>query len=291
MLLKALDRDPRQRYATAGELGRDIDNFLRGEPVSARPATIVYFLGKRLARHRLAVAAALGCTLALATLAGYAYVRIAHLRDVAEAARKDAEIARDGAETARARAAHERRRADSINEFVQYVMDALDPKNSHGRGVNREMMDRADRMLSTRFAGEPQEEAAIRATLGRNMLALGQFATAEGELRRVIELMTTAPGALAPQALAAMQQLAEVYRERGKIAEACELSQKVVELCKDRYGIAAPQTLDAMNTLAAALNEQRRSDQAEEVCRKALFWLVKSRELRTSSLPIRIHWF
>jgi tetratricopeptide (TPR) repeat protein len=294
VLLKALDRDPRRRYATAGELGRDIDNVLRGEPVFARPTTVTYFLGKKLARHRLTVVGISACVLAMCALAGWSYLRVAHARDAAwaardraeiarrdaevarkeaEAARREAEAARDSAEAARAKAAREARRADATNECLQYMLDALDPKNSHGRGVNNEMMDRANRMLATRFADEPQEEASIRATLGRNMLAIGQFATAEAQLRRAIELMTTGSGApVQPGSpmLGAMQQLAEVYRERGKVAEACELSQKAVKLCADLDGPAAPQTLNAMNTLAGALNDQGRCDDAENECRLAL---------------------
>src|SRR5262249_7064585 len=34
---KAIDRDPRQRYATAGELAADVQRYVEDEPIKARP--------------------------------------------------------------------------------------------------------------------------------------------------------------------------------------------------------------------------------------------------------------
>jgi non-specific serine/threonine protein kinase/serine/threonine-protein kinase len=55
---KALQKEPRQRYATAAELAEDLRRHLAGLPVRAQPASFVYKSGKFLRRHRWAVAAA-----------------------------------------------------------------------------------------------------------------------------------------------------------------------------------------------------------------------------------------
>ena len=51
LLLKALHRDPEQRYATGAELAADIDRYLRGEPLTARKYTTLVLLQKRLKKH------------------------------------------------------------------------------------------------------------------------------------------------------------------------------------------------------------------------------------------------
>ena len=53
VLLKALGKEPGQRYPNASELADDLDNYLEGRPLAARPATFMYSFRKRVARYRL----------------------------------------------------------------------------------------------------------------------------------------------------------------------------------------------------------------------------------------------
>jgi WD40 repeat protein len=52
MLLKALARCPDERYPAAGAFADDIQKFLNGDPLSARAPTFLYFLRKKIAKHR-----------------------------------------------------------------------------------------------------------------------------------------------------------------------------------------------------------------------------------------------
>ncbi|MGH7180313.1 MAG: protein kinase domain-containing protein, partial [Tepidisphaeraceae bacterium] len=56
LLLKALARKPDQRYASAGEMATDIENYLRGDALIARPPSRTYYLRKRIRRYRLPLA-------------------------------------------------------------------------------------------------------------------------------------------------------------------------------------------------------------------------------------------
>ena len=58
LCLKAMHNDPAQRYHSVEALIRDIDHYLKGEPLEARPDTLRYRAGKFVKRHRRAVAAA-----------------------------------------------------------------------------------------------------------------------------------------------------------------------------------------------------------------------------------------
>jgi serine/threonine-protein kinase len=74
IVLKALEKLPAGRYASAAALSKDIERYLRGEPVMARPGGGWYRFRKLLGRHRLQVAAAAGAVLALAATAAVAAV-------------------------------------------------------------------------------------------------------------------------------------------------------------------------------------------------------------------------
>ena len=49
--LKAIEKVPDRRYQSASEMTADIDRFLSGEPIEAKPASMVYYAGRRLRKH------------------------------------------------------------------------------------------------------------------------------------------------------------------------------------------------------------------------------------------------
>lgn len=63
IVLKALRKDPAERYSSVEQFSADVERHLAGLPVLARPATFGYRAGKFLRRHRIAAAfAALAVT-------------------------------------------------------------------------------------------------------------------------------------------------------------------------------------------------------------------------------------
>ena len=72
IVLKCLEKDRTARYDSARALGDDLDRYLAGEPVLARPAGAWYHLRKRLAKHRRIVAASAIALIVLAVAVGWA---------------------------------------------------------------------------------------------------------------------------------------------------------------------------------------------------------------------------
>ena len=69
---KCLRPRPKDRYPSVDALTRDVQRYLEGRPVLARPQTTVYRLGKFVRRHRGPVAAAILVALTLVASLGYA---------------------------------------------------------------------------------------------------------------------------------------------------------------------------------------------------------------------------
>ncbi len=70
VVLKCLEKDPRRRYAAAGELAEDLGRVLAREPVRARPQAWLRRNLRRLKRHRRGVLAAAGAAAVLLAAAG-----------------------------------------------------------------------------------------------------------------------------------------------------------------------------------------------------------------------------
>ena len=68
--LKALEKDPARRYASASELAADIERHLRDEPVLASPPSLLYRARKFARRHRWQAAAAAAATFLVLLAAG-----------------------------------------------------------------------------------------------------------------------------------------------------------------------------------------------------------------------------
>lgn len=96
IVLKAMDKDPDQRYATAGDLADDLSRFLRYEPIMARPATLAQRI-RRFARHHREVTGAVAAGVIALAGAG-AFLVKAKIDFDREIREKDAENARQRAE-------------------------------------------------------------------------------------------------------------------------------------------------------------------------------------------------
>ncbi len=112
--MKALDKDRRRRYETAGDLAADVLRYLRDEPVSACPPSTGYLLRKLSRRYRtiLATAAAIAATLLLAAIVSTAFAFSEKAaRAEADRLRREAEDAKQASESEKERALAAEKRA------------------------------------------------------------------------------------------------------------------------------------------------------------------------------------
>ena len=112
IILKALERDRDRRYESPRALASDLERYLEGRTVNARPLTRRYRFGKFVRRHRIQVAAACLSIAALtggAIAAGVGFVR---------------------ASRAEASARQEAATAQEVSGFLTRLFGAADPKRA-----------------------------------------------------------------------------------------------------------------------------------------------------------------
>ncbi|MEM1142145.1 MAG: protein kinase [Pseudomonadota bacterium] len=163
ILVKAMAKDPADRYASVTDLLRDLQRFRSGQPVLAREQTTLYRSGKFVLRHRLGLAATAALfVLLIASLAVTTWQaeRIKHQRD----------------------------RAEAMNSFMQEVLSQADPYNAGDDRTVREALESASTLLDERFESQPLLELGLRQTVGDIQVRLSDLEPARRNLERAISL-------------------------------------------------------------------------------------------------------
>lgn len=136
--LKCLEKRPQKRYASADELRDELQRFLNGEPIEARPITRIARYGRWCRRNP--VVTALGAALVVSIVAGFAGMKSqwnrAELNALEAAAAADE--ARDLAKLAKDAAAGERIAREQTEQYlyvsqmnlVQQAYELTDPRRA-----------------------------------------------------------------------------------------------------------------------------------------------------------------
>lgn len=268
IVLKCLSKEPQRRYQTAGELGRDIERYLRGEPLDAQRDSLAYLLRKSLRRHWVSASTAVAFVLVIA--AGLA-VSLTLWRTAA-IDRDEAIAARQAEETARGHATQEAARAGSVNDFLQAMLASADPDAGGGRDLTvRTVLDEAARRIeSAATAPPPQVEAAVRMTLGRSYLSLTYFDAAEQHLERARQLHEQLYGPHSEAYATSLQWLGVLQRKRGDLAGAeklqCEALTLFRRLKREENALAGYASAE----LALVIGSQGRRDESIALTHQAI---------------------
>jgi tetratricopeptide (TPR) repeat protein len=283
IVLKAIEKNPEERYATAQELADDLERFLRDEPIRAKRPSLVQRARKWGRRHPSVARSALVVTFLALAATGFIMWREKHWTEQAfnevSAEQKKTQAALERAETNEKQANAERRRAEerkriaeAVGNFLQQKLllqadtrqqaDALlrAGKPSTKAKLNptiRELLDRAAAELTperieANFPDQPLVQAEILKTVGRTYWGVGDYRPAIAHLTRCRELCEAQLGPDHPDTLRTFNDLALVYQYAGSLTEAIRLYEQVRENFEQKLGPDHPDTLTMLNNLALA---------------------------------------
>lgn len=259
IVLKALAKDPTRRYQSAGEMRADILNYLAGNPIAARPPSLIYQLRLLARRNRVAVFGAAGVLLSL--MAGLVVSTALYFRS----------------ESARVSEVRQRRIAQAVNDFLnQDLLSAISPRNTPDRDLKmRDVLDAAAARLEGRFADAPLVEARIRSTLGATYQSLGERESAEPHLARALEIHRRELGDEHPDTIASLIELGCLAYFLGRPQQSDEMLTRGTELARRILGPEHRRTLTAQNSLGFLRITQGRHAEADDLLTRTLASLRK----------------
>ncbi len=162
IVLKALRKDPAQRYPTVERLEDDVRRYLYELPITARPPTLRYRSVKFVRRHPVAVVASI---LAITFLVVFGIGMAILARRLA--------VERD-------RATEQQARAQQVSEFLASLFKVSDPSESRGNAVTaRDLLDKGAATITKRLSNQPQVQTAMLDTMAKAYEGLGLYSRAE----------------------------------------------------------------------------------------------------------------
>ncbi|OEY99490.1 MULTISPECIES: protein kinase [Stenotrophomonas] len=247
VLLKALQKDPAQRYASVEALAQDLQRFLEGRPIQARPQRSLYRLRKYLGRHRWGVALALVAVLALVALAALALWQMQQARR---------EIAR----------------AQAMQDFTIGLFDRA-ASVRHGSFDVRQLLATGQQRGEAELADQPLPLADLEGVIGRLRIGMGDYALALETLdrqRALLERVKDVPPGL---------QL-EAVTQRGRALRMLGRSRECVAHLLPMQGLAEEQR-EVLPTLVAEYHAQLGR------CQQLLGYRDEAREAFQQALALR----
>lgn len=246
IVLKALKKEPGERYATAAAFADDLDRYLRGDPVVARPDSASYRLRKFAVKHRLAVGAVAAVVLALA--AGLAVaswqLRIARV---------------------------EKKRAEDVKEFVASIFRSADPYFTGERQMKAsQLLTLAKERIDREMASQPEASVELLAIVGEAQANLEEYDAARSTLQAALDLAARKLPAGSVHTSQALAQLATIHaNEREYDLAKRELDAVIPEL-RD-YGRPAVRSLvNALQTRGFVAGDEGDANRAVADMREAV---------------------
>ena len=245
--LKCLEKEPRQRYASAQALADDLGRYLKGEPVHARA---VGPAGKaaRWCRRKPALASA---------LAACAVVLVSGIAGITWQWR---------------RAEHNAAKNQRVAQFLKDILADVERSVRSGQlTLQGAKFDRNVERLGKDLEDQPAVEAALRQSIGDLYLGLGQYAKAELMFRRTLDLRTRLFGSEHPDVPGSLYALAIARdRQHTNDAEAVALLRAAVAVQKKLRGNEDLYVAHYRLELAEVLQKQRKYGEAAAVYHEAI---------------------
>lgn len=260
--LKALQKDPQRRYATANALADDIGRYLRHEPVEARGDSWTYRSRKFAVRHTRGLSVAATVVLTIVALIVFYTMQLADERDRANLAAQQAE---------------------EVSGFLTGLFESASPHESKGTQITAVDLLQQGREQIEALEDQPALQAELMRIMADSMTALGELDLAIEMLERALQFKEAQQPRDEISISQTTHNLAEALRQSGRFDEAEHYERRTLEIAARKLGANNSNTAYVMARLGVILFDARKVDEALELEQRALDILNNNDDGETSS--------
>jgi serine/threonine protein kinase/tetratricopeptide (TPR) repeat protein len=249
LCLTAMHKDTLRRYQSVEALIRDVDHYLKGEPLEARPDSFRYRMGKFVRRNRRAVSAAALVFTIVVGLVIFFTVRLAKARNAA---------------------LEEAARTQRIQKFMMNLFQG--GNESVGPGDSMRVVTLLDRGVqeAQSLNSDPKVQAELYQTLGTIYDQLGKFGQADSLLHSAVERRKALFGQDSTEVAESLIALGQLRSDQAQYDEAEQVIRQGLEMSKRHLPPTHPRVGRAMYALGDVLVNEGKYDQGVQVLNEAV---------------------
>ncbi len=293
IVMKALEKDRTRRYDTATGFADDIQHYLDGEVVEARPPSATYRVKKFVRRNRAGVIATAAVVLALVSgLVGTSWSLARAIRaersaitakDEADEARQAESKRAEGERLAKLDALEQTRRAEAAQRNSEKARQLAEAETRAKEAAlenetrQRQYAEAVADFVENDFLALTSVVGQMRVPGDVSSVSLSKDTTLRELLDRAAEKLESRTD-LDPIIEARLKSIVgNSYRANGDAAEGIPFLERALEIRKAVLGFDQPETLASMNSIALAYQDVGQLN-------KALPLYEKTLELRKANL-------
>ncbi len=249
LCLNAMHKDPSRRYRSVEALIRDVDHYLNGEPLEARPDALAYRIGKFVRRHRGAVAATAVTSMLIVGLVIFFTLRLAKARDTALS---------------------EAARTQRIQQFMTSLFQGGDATT--GPSESLRVITVVDRGVqeARKLDNDPKVQAELYQNLGTIYQKLGKFDQADALLRLALDRRKALFGADSEEVAESLIALGLLRSDQAHLEESEQLVQDGLAMTRRHVPPDHPAVAKAYLAFGKVLAQRGSYDRAIDALNEAV---------------------
>jgi serine/threonine protein kinase len=241
LCLTAMHKDVRQRYQSVEAVIRDVDHYLKGEPLDAQPDTLRYSLSKFVRRNWRTLSAAAAVLSIVVTLVIFYTIRLTHARNAA---------------------LEQAARTQRIQHFMLNLFQGGDPSAAPPDDLRvLTLLDRGvqeARSLDT----EPAVQAELFETLGGIYQKLGKYDQADSLLQSALHTRQSISGPDSVESAKSLLALGSLRDDQAQYGESERLIRQSLDINKRHLARNDPAVAKSMLALGTVLADRGAYDQS-----------------------------
>jgi serine/threonine-protein kinase len=248
LCLTAMRKDPARRYRSVEALIRDVDHYLRAEPLEARPDTFSYRVLKFTQRHQSMVVSSVAAVVLVLAMLSFFTVRLAKARNAALA---------------------EAERTQRIQKFMLNLFEGGD--QAVGPSDSMRVITLVDRgaLEAKTLNSDPKIQAELYQNLGDIYEKLGKFEQADALLQTALARHQSIYGAASPETAEALLELGLLRDAQGKFDDAERYVRQALAIDRQKLSPTHPALARATSALGKVLEDRGSYDASIEVLQEA----------------------